>query len=322
MKLSIVIVSWNVREDLAKCLKSIEETLLPGETEVIVIDNSSSDGTAASVRKSFPDVNLIANKQNRGFAAANNQGIKISQGQYILLLNPDTIVQENSLATLVKFMDENKDVGICGPKLLNKDGTIQPSARSFPTFRGALYRHTAFRFVRLFRGEYKKWLMKDFNHTTLKDVDQVMGAALMVRRSAMEEAGAMDESFFMYYEEVDLCYRIKQTGQRVVFVPESVITHSGGKSAEQIPVEKRIMMLASLLKFFRKNRGKFPTMLFGCIFKPAVVLRDIINIISGTFMYVVSAVTFDGKRRKKSATQTKNSLLLVARHSWRILFKM
>lgn len=164
--------------------------------------------------------------------------------------------------------------------------------------------------------------MKDFNHKTQMDVDQVMGAALMVRRSAIDKAGMMDESFFMYYEEVDLCYRIKQAGWRVVFVPEVVITHLGGKSTEQIPVEKRIMMLTSLLKFFRKNRGKFSTMLFSCIFKPAVVLRDILNIISSLFMYVISAAIFDRKRRKKYAAQVRNSLLLVTRYSWRILFKM
>lgn len=321
MKLSIIIVSWNVREDLLRCLRSIEENPLSGEFEVIVVDNASTDGTVEAIKKDFPKVTTIRNNRNRGFAAANNQGVEKSHGRYLLFLNPDTIVHPNALDTLVNFMDDNKDVAACGPRLLNEHGATQPSARNFPTFRAALYRHTVFRFLRIFRNEYKKWLMKDFDHKTQKEVDQLMGAALMVKRLVIDQVGDMDETFFMYYEEVDLCYRIKQAGWRIVFIPEATVTHLAGQSAAQIPVRKRIMMLESLLKFFRKHRGKLPTAVFNCLFKPAVILRDLCDILTNGLVYFLWAATMNEKKRRKSAAKVKNSLLL-GKYWGKLLFKM
>lgn len=322
MKLSIVIVSWNVKKDLVNCLRSIGENPAYKSFEVIVIDNASTDSTVETVRNEFPEIVVITNSQNLGFAAANNQGIEKSRGEYILLLNPDTIVQLNSLNVLIEFMDENEDVGICGPQLLNQNGTIQPSVRGFPTFRGALYRHTIFKYLRLFRYEYKKWLMKSFDHKTKMDVDQVMGAALMIRQSIIDRIGVMDEGFFMYYEEVDLCYRIKQAGWRVVFVPTAVITHSGGQSSGQIPVKKQMMAITSLLKFFRKHRGKGITAAFSCVFKPAILLRNLYDLATSVFIYLFSIITVNRKRQSKSASKIVNSLKLVFIYSWQILFKM
>jgi GT2 family glycosyltransferase len=322
MKLSIIIVSWNVKKDLANCLRSIGENSPNSQFEIIVIDNASTDTTVESVKEYFPEVVMIANSENRGFAAANNQGIERSHGEYILLLNPDTIVRLGSLDTLISLIDKNEDVGICGPQLLNQDGTIQSSARCFPTFRGALYRHTIFRYLRIFKNEYKKWLMKGFDHRTQTDVDQVMGAALMVRRSVIDHIGVMDERFFMYYEEVDLCYRIKQAGWRVVFVPQATITHLGGRSSGQIPVEKQIMAMTSLLKFFRKHRGKGVTAAFSCVFKPAILLRNLCDLATSVFIYLFSIITVNRKRQSKSASKIINSLKLVFIYSWQILFKM
>jgi len=322
MKLSIIIVSWNVREDLVRCLRSIEENQPRAEFEIIVVDNASSDGTIDNIKSNFPGVTIIANKENRGFATGNNQGIKKSRGQYLLFLNPDTIVHPLSLDVLMNFMDGNSKAGACGPKLLNEDGMTQPSTRRFPTFRGALYRHTAFRFLRIFRSEYEKLLMKDFDYDREMDVDEVTGAALMVRRSVIDRVGCMDESFFMYYEEVDLCYRIKQAGWRIVFVPEAVITHSGGRSASQISVMNHILMLTSLLTFFRKHRGKLATGLFSCVFKPAVILGNVCNIAVGTVTYIFATVTLNKRIRAKNAAKVKNSAILVGKYSWQILFRI
>ena len=322
MKLSIVIVSWNVKKDLVNCLRSIGENPASESFEVIVIDNASTDSTVEAVRNEFPEIVVITNSQNLGFAAANNQGIEKSRGEYILLLNPDTIVQLNSLNILIEFMDKNEDVGICGPQLSNQDGTVQPSVRGFPTFRGVLYRHTAFRHLRIFKNEYKTWLMKSFDHKTKMDVDQVMGAAFLLRRTAIDSIGAMDETFFMYYEEVDLCYRMKQAGWRIVFTPEAKITHLGGKSSGQMPVRKRIMMLTSLLKFFRKHRGKYVTAVFNCLFKPSVILRDICDAAAASMAYLYGLIAMDKGRRRKSAAKISNSLKLVCIYSWQILFKM
>lgn len=321
MKLSIIIVSWNVKEDLVNCLRSIEKNRPCEQFEVIVVDNASTDDTTETIKRDFPEIILVSNSKNRGFAAANNQGIKRSQGRYLLFLNPDTIIHAGSLDVLVRFMDDNSNVGACGPKLLNADGTTQPSARRFPTFRGALYRHTFLRSLRIFRSEYKKWLMKDFEHDRQMDVDQLMGSALMVRRSVIEQVGDMDESFFMYYEEVDLCYRIKKAGWRTVFVPEAVITHLGGQSAGRIPTKKRMMMLTSMLIFFRKHRGRFATVIFSCVFKPAVILLDITNIVVATVKYVFAAIILNSNKRKKSAAAIKNSAILLGKYSWRLLFR-
>lgn len=322
MKLSIVIVSWNVKKDLVNCLRSIGENPASESFEVIVIDNASTDSTVEAVRNEFPEIVVITNSQNLGFAAANNQGIEKSRGEYILLLNPDTIVQLNSLNILIEFMDKNEDVGICGPQLLNQDGTVQPSVRGFPTFRGALYRHTAFRHLRIFKNEYKTWLMKSFDHKTRMDVDQVMGAAFLLRRTAIDSIGAMDEIFFMYYEEVDLCYRMKQAGWRIVFTPEAKITHLGGKSSGQMPVRRRIMMLTSLLKFFRKHRGKYITAVFNGVFKPAIILLNICDLIVGILSYIFSVVTINRRRREKSQAKVKASSILLRKYSWSLLFKM
>jgi GT2 family glycosyltransferase len=319
MRLSIVIVSWNVCKDLIQCLDSIRKYRPFGKYEVIVVDNASTDETVDIVRIRFPEVMMIVNSDNKGFAAANNQGIEKSQSEYILLLNPDTILHPGSLDLLIDFMDSNKEVRACGPKLLNADGTIQRSVRHFPTFRGALYRHTAFRFLGIFRKDYKKWLMKDFDHETRKEVDQLMGAALLIRKAVIDRIGGMDERFFMYYEEVDLCYRIQQAGWRIVFVPEALITHLGSRSSGQIPVRKRIMMLTSLLKFFRKHRGKSITAVFNCLFKPAIILRNICDIISGTFSYMFSVITINSKKRNRSAVKIKTSSVLLGKYSWQLI---
>ncbi len=314
MKLSIIIVSWNVREDLLKCIRSIKKNRPSFSFEIIIIDNASTDGTIGMIQKHFSEIKLIINHDNRGFAAANNQGLKISQGEYILFLNPDTILHPKSLDILVEFMDTNEDVGACGPKLLNADGSTQNSVRCFPSFRGALHRHTAFKFLGIFKGQYKKWVMHDFNNDKQIDIDQVMGAALMIKKSIIEKVGIMDERFFMYYEEVDLCYRIKQAGWRIIFKPEAVITHLGGGSSGQIPVSKRIMAMTSLIKFFKKHRGTFVTRIFCCVFIPAIILRDLINIGTGTIKYIFATATLDEKSRKISADKIRNSLIFIWRY--------
>lgn len=323
MKLSIIIVSWNVQEDLLTCLRSILENKPSCTFEVIVIDNASTDSTVDMIQKHFSEISLIINNDNRGFAAANNQALKKSQSKYILFLGPDTIIHPKSLDILVEFMDSNEDAGACGPKLLNADGSIQDSVRRFPSFRGALHRHTAFKFVGIFKGQYRKWLMYDFNNDKQQDVDQVMGAALMVRRSVTEQVGVMDERFFIYYEEVDLCYRIKQGSWRIVHIPEAVITHLGGSSSDQVPVSKRIMAMTSLLKFFRKHRGIFATRLFSCVFKPAIILRDLLNIVSGAIKYIFATITLNKKGRKKSVEKIMNSTKLLWRYCYQFkLLKM
>ena len=304
------------------CLRSLREHPPSCEWEVIVVDNGSTDGTVEVIGKDFPEVNVIANKDNRGFAAANNQGMEVAKGDYISLLNPDTIVHPDALDKLVNLLDSNPHVGVCGTKLLNGDETIQRTVREFPSFRAALYRYTIFKLFSIFRNQYRHYMMFDFDYDKQADVDEVTGAALMIRRPVVEQTGGMDERFFMYYEEVDLCYRVKEQGWRVVFTPDSVITHLGGQSSEQIPVKKRIMMVTSMLKFFRKHRGKPVTGLFNILFKPAMILREICNAVVGLLVYAASALMFNRRRRLKAIAKVESSLVLLTKYSWRLLFKM
>ena len=318
MKLSIIIVSWNVKDDLSRCLASLKENRPSVPFEVIVIDNRSSDGTVNMVRQEYPDVVVIGNHENKGFARANNQGIKQSRGQHVLLLNPDTIVPPGSLDRLVAFLGNNPDVGACGPKLLNADGSTQASVRRFPTYRAALYNQTICRVMGLFRSQYRKWMMKDFGHDRQMDVDQIMGAAMLIRRSVIDDVGGMDENFFMYYEEVDLCYRIKKSGRRIVFFPGAVITHLGGRSSSQVPL-KRLMVLTSLVAYFRKHRGKLSVGLFAVALKIGAILRHLFYLITGIFAFALAFVRGDRKRKRDAMEKIKLNRLLLMKYTWRII---
>ena len=322
MKLSIIIVNWNVREDVVNCLRSIQENQPRCEYEVIVVDNASTDGSAEAVRQQFPWVRLIVNERNLGFAAGNNVGLKKASGEYVLFLNSDTIVHRGSFDGLVSFMDANPDVGGCGPKLLNQDGSLQPSARRFPSLRGVLHRYTILRFLLIFRGAHHKWLMKDFAHDKQMDVDQVMGAALMARRSIVEQLGGMGQRYYMYYDEVDLCYGIKQAGWRVAFVPDVVITHLGGRSMNRMPVDRRVMTLRSMLTFLRKRHGRARIAMFNLIFKPGVILLNLCDLGAGAVTYVLAALASDRKRRERGAAKASKAAELLFRYSWQILFKI
>jgi len=317
-RLSIIIVSWNVRDDLLRCVASLRDNPPCNRVEQIVIDNASVDGSVEAVRRQYPEVAVIANAENVGFATACNQGIARAQGDYILLLNPDTIVHAHALDDLAAFLDANPGVAACGPKLLNEDGSVQGSVRRFPTFGAALYSHTVCRLLGLFRRQHRQYMMKDFSFDRQADIDQLMGAAMMVRRSVVDEVGPLDADFFMYYEDVDWCYRIKQAGWRIVFVPEAVITHLGGRSSAQAPL-KRIMMLKSLLAFFRKHRGRLPMLLFTAAFKFALVVRNVCHLVTGFLAYVFACLVPDCSRKSSARKKLILHAQLLSRHLWHVL---
>jgi N-acetylglucosaminyl-diphospho-decaprenol L-rhamnosyltransferase len=250
VSLCIVIVSYNVRDRLRDCLRN-----LSGQ-RVFVVDNASGDGSAAMARTEFPAVELIANTDNRGFAAACNQGIAASAEEFILILNPDTLATPSALQTLLDVMQADPRAGACGPRILNPDGSLQPSCRRFPTLPrllldefglGKLFPHS-----KLFGGYRMTW----WAHDQLREVDQLMGAALLLRRAALEQVGPFDERFFMYFEEVDLCLRLHDAGWKVLFVPDAQVVHLGGQSARQVLTEATLYRYRSLGAFYRKH---YPT---------------------------------------------------------------
>jgi len=170
----------------------------------------------------------------------------------------------------------------------------------------------------LFRSHYRKWMMKDFRYDKQIDVDQIMGAEMLIRKSVIDQVGPMDENFFMYFEEVDLCRRIKKAGWRIVFLPNAPITHLAGQSSKQLPM-KRIMLFKSMMKYFRKHRGKFATETFAILFKIALILRNICHLAIALVTLLIATVRFDKKRRKKATQKIKLNALLLTKYLWRII---
>jgi len=254
--LSIIIVSWNVRELLRRCLASIYAGW-PAERplEVIVVDNASSDGSVEMVRREFPQVQLIANQDNRGFTRANNQGIAASRGRYVLLLNPDTEVLDDALTVMVAYMEAHPKVGVVGPKLLYPDGSVQSSRRRFPTLATAFLESTILHQWFPDNPAARRYHVLDQPDDRVQPVDWVVGACLMVRRQAIEAAGLLDEGFFMYSEELDWCRRIKERGWEVVYLPDARVVHHGGKSSEQVVPARHLHFQRSKVRYFRKHHG-------------------------------------------------------------------
>lgn len=264
--LSICIVNWNTCDLLCACLRSIYRYPPPEPFEVIVVDNASTDGSAERVRAEFPQVHLIANKENLGYARGNNQAMAQARGEFLLLLNPDTEMHPNTLAEALAFMHAHPEVGAIGAKQLFPDGTVQPSLRGFPTLRNLFYELTGL--ARLFPhsrrfGAYRmRWF--DYNHPLA--VDQPMGTFLMVRRAVWEQVGQMDESFPLFFNDVDWCYRIRQAGWKVMFVPSVVITHYGGASTRQVRLSAIRESHRALERFYRKHyRHRLPALVYGAI---------------------------------------------------------
>ena len=266
--LSIVIISWNVRELLRRCLQSIVTEARPGsadgvfevdgrEVEILVVDNASTDGSSEMVRDEFPRIHLIVNDENRGFTAANNQGLALSRGRHLLLLNPDTEIVGDALATMTGYMQANSEVGALGPRLLNTDGSLQSSRRRFPTLSTALVESTVVQEWWDDNRILRRYYAADTPDDAVQRVDWVTGACLLVRRQAYERVGGLDEGFFMYSEELDWCKRIKDAGWEVVFLPTATVIHHEGKSSEQVVPARHIYFQSSKVRYFRKHHGAF-----------------------------------------------------------------
>lgn len=252
MDLSIILIGWNVADLLVNCLRSIMANPPEGNFEVWVVDNASRDNSVKLIREQFPHVNLILNEKNVGFAAANNQALQASSGRYALLLNPDTIVLPNALQKLVNFLDENPGAGAAGSLYQNPDGSLQPSCFPFPTVVREFWRLLHLDKLYVF-GIYD---MQRWSKEMPRQVDSLQGASLLLRRSALEETGLLDTDYFMYSEEIDLCYRLHQKGWSLYWVPQSRIVHYGGQSTRQEAVKMFLNLYGSKVLFFRKHYGE------------------------------------------------------------------
>ena len=283
--LSIVIVNWNTRELLADCLSSVISGQLPLTdhcqltTETFVIDNASTDGSAAMVRERFPWARLIENAENVGFARANNQGIALAAGRYVLLLNPDTVVHPGALAALVAFMDAHSAVGACGARLLNADGSLQPACSPMLTPGREFWRLLFL--DRLWpRATYP---ITRWNTIKPRRVEVIKGACLLLRRKALDQVGVLDESYFMYTEEVDLCYRLAQAGWELWYVPAAAITHFGEASSRQIKEAMYLQLFRSKIQFYRKFGGEQQAQRFKRLLRLAYGSRIAATLVTGLF---------------------------------------
>jgi GT2 family glycosyltransferase len=266
--LSICIVNWNTKADLEQALISVLEANPDLPVEVIVVDNASADGSAEMVQQRFPGVRLIRSAENLGFARGYNRAAAEATGRYLLLLNPDTITQSGAVRALVEFLDSHADAGAVGPRLLNRDGSLQYSCRRFPRPLAALFRNTPLGLL-FPRNRYtREYLMTDWEHDAARPVDWISGAAMCLRREVWEQVGGFDEGFFMYAEDMDWCLRAHRAGWGIYYLPQAVVVHCIGRSSDQVPVRMVIQFHRSMARFYRKHHA--PEWPFGVRWLPVL----------------------------------------------------
>lgn len=270
---SIIIVSYNTCAILLDCLASIYQWLPSRISEIIVIDNASTDGSAEAVAQRFPGVRLVRNTENAGFAKANNQGIQQATGQYLLLLNPDTLFIEDTITPLLAFMEQRTEAGMAGCKILHRNGSLQPSYFPLPNLVNVLW--TALFLDRLAPLNHVngKWVLQHQPAASPFRVQRLLGAFLFVRREVFKKIGGFDEGFFLFSEEEDLCYRALQQGWMIYYFPQTPIIHLGGQSAPKTDPRAVVYANESKVRFFRKHHGKLTQLLFRIIWFVALIIR-------------------------------------------------
>lgn len=253
---SIIIVNWNTKDLLVDCINIIKDQIKTIKFEIIVVDNNSTDGSQSEIRKKFKDVLLITNDENLGFSKANNIGLKYTNGKYICLLNSDTAVLDNALDKMYAFMEQNKNTGILGPAILNDDQTVRKTCRTFPNLRTEF--NWAFRLDKIFPN--KKFsamdLMTYFPHDKTLSVDVVPGSCMFIRKEVIDSEGMLDERFFFYAEDVDICIRYKKKGWNIIYFPDAKIIHYGGRSTSKAPLRFAKQLLIANIQYWKKHYGK------------------------------------------------------------------
>ena len=256
-KLSIVIVSYNVGKYLKNCLESINKTAGSLQPEIIVVDNNSTDDTDTILKTNFPQLQVTTNSKNCGFAKAANMGMKISQGEFVALLNPDTVVLDCAFTGMLEYLENNPGVGITGPKLIDPDGSLQYSCRSFPSW-STYFSNRQSLLNRIFPSNKwsKKYLLKEKDHQQIQEVDWISGCCLLLRKKMLEEIGYLDKDFFMYIEDVDLARRAKSKNWKVVYYPPAQLIHFKSQSVIQNKIGMLIEHHRSMYKYYLKHYPK------------------------------------------------------------------
>ncbi len=255
--LSIIIINWNTKQLLLDCIASLHITVCRASFEIFVVDNGSTDGSVEAVSRIFPEVQVIANTTNQGFAKANNIALKRMKGRYAVLLNSDTVLKDAALDTLFAFMETHPRAGMCGPQLLNEDGSNQTSVGRFPVL---LSEFTSKSLMRMFAPKtYRRLFIPEISgHKKPAVVDFIIGACMMARKEAMDQAGMLDEDYFFFYEEIDWCLRMHRAGRPVYHVPEAEVYHLGGGSTKKVRLRARAESWRSRYLYFQKSLNLTP----------------------------------------------------------------
>jgi N-acetylglucosaminyl-diphospho-decaprenol L-rhamnosyltransferase len=270
MELSVVIVNFRSRGPLLECLAALEADAAGLARETVVVDNDPADGALEAVSREFPQVSGIPNRENVGYARAVNQGIAATRGEFVLVMNPDCVVGRGSLPALIGYLRAHPRTAVAGPKILDGNGTLEYSARSFPDHLTFLFNRYSL-LTRLFPGNRysRRYLLTDWDHASARDVDWLSGACLMVRRAAIDQVGAMDEAFFMFNEDVDWCRRMKLAGWAVTYVPDARVVHHIGASRSKVAPKVILERHRGMIHYFHKHHPANPLLTF---FADAVIL--------------------------------------------------
>jgi len=279
IKLSIVIVNWNVRELLRGCLESLRKATKSIDFQIFVVDNASVDGSVEMVKSEFPEVKLIENKGNQWFPKANNQALKLVKGEYTLLINPDTVVNDDVLTGMIGFIDSHPEIGMVGPKILLPDGSIQyECARELPTLSGAFF--SLFYLKTLFPRHkiFSKEVFGGWDHKTSRIIPAISGACMLIRTALLKKIGFLDETIPMYFEDIDLCKRVNQAGAKVYYLADAEIIHYSGQSLgkQSSPQMVRQFEFPAYQRFFAKYGSSGKLFMYNLLLFSASLLRIII----------------------------------------------
>jgi GT2 family glycosyltransferase len=284
MDVSIIIVNYNTPKLTIEAIRSVLNSKTRYLYEIIVIDNNSSDHSVEIIKKEFPQITLIVNEQNVGFSKANNQGIKLSKGRYILLLNSDTIVNDDTIEKMVEFMDLNRNIGASGCKVVLPNGSLDKAChRGFPTPEASFYYLTGL--AKLFpkSERFNQYHLGHMDLEQIHPVDCLVGAFMLVRREAVEEVGLLDETFFMYGEDIDWCYRIKEAGWDIYYYPFTTIIHYKGASSRRKPFKIIYEFHRAMFLFHKKHYSNKYSFFTNLLVYTGIALKLIISVIINTF---------------------------------------
>ena len=298
-RISVVVVVWNAKHYVEECLGSLREHCRQVYSEVIVVDNASTDGTPEMIAELFPEFHLILNPENLGFARANNIGIAQSSGDYVCLVNSDVKFLDDCISPMVRYLSDHPEAGMLGPRMLAQDGEVRRSTMRFPTVWNNFCRAIGLDY--LFKGSrsFGGLLMNDFDHRTTAEVEVLNGWFLVVRRRAVQRVGLLDPQFFMYGEDVDWCYRFWQAGEKVVFFSGAGAIHYGGASSSNAPVRFYLELYRATWQYWRKHYSGLAQLGFLAAF----AIHHSLRLVGSAFVYLLAP-----SRRPNTAAKFKRSL--------------